>query len=259
MKLFNTIFNKDSNGVLPEDMEKLLEIVLKDGVIDDRERRVLHAKAEKYGIMPEELDMIIDYRVKAIEDKKGGTETKKANNVVDKDAFDKILTENRYSGDDSVDVMFGKYEALCDLSVMKLDKRQKEKVHNAKKTFVAELSIPRDVDEALSLVSRAMTYTKKSVGSEMAQALTSIGFGAINTVSTVGKIATLGTLSKSMNQMENVAKKAIASDDYELACAWQSKLQLVIANVKSKLKLFGDKELKNELKLKVSELEKQLK
>ena len=255
MKLFDKILKKDSSGILPDDMEKLLEIALKDGVVDDRARRVLHAKAEKYGIMPEELDMIIDYRAKTLEDKKGGEETKKANNVVDKNTFDKILTENRYSGDDSLEVMFEKYESLCDLSVMELDKRQKEKVHNAKMTFAADLPIPQDVDEALSLVSRALPYAKKSVGSEVAQTLTSIGFGAINTVSTVGKIASFGALSKSMNQVENVAKKAIASDDYELACAWQSKLQHIIADVKSKLKLFGDKELKS----RVSELEKQLK
>lgn len=248
------IFEKDSGRILPEDMEKLLEIALKDGVVDDRASRILHAKAEKYGIVPEELDMIIDFRLKVIEDKKGEEEPKKANNAVDRDTFEKILTENRYSGDDSVDVMFGKYETLCDLSVMKLDKRQKEKVHNAKMVFATELPIPQDVAEALSLVSRAMLYAKKSVGSEMVQTLTSIGFGAIKTVSAAGKIATFGALSKSLNQVESITKKVITSDDYELACAWETKLQHIIADVKRKLKMFGDKELKS----RISELEKQL-
>lgn len=254
MKLLYKIFKKDSNEFLPDDMEKLLEIALKDGDVDNRERRVLHAKAEKYRIVPEELDMIIDYRLKAIEDKKGEVEPKKANNAVDSDTFDKILAENRYRSGDSIDVMFGKYESLCDLSIMELDKRQKEKVHNAKMAYAIEFPIPQDVDEALSLVSRAMLYAKKSVGSEVAQTLTSIGFGAIKTVSTVGKIATFGALSKSVNQVESITKKVITSDDYELACAWKTKLQQIIADVKRKLKMFGDKELKS----RISELEKQL-
>lgn len=256
MLIIDKILKKNSSRILPDDMEKLLEIVLKDGVVDERARRVLHAKAEKHGIMPEELDMIIDYRVKAIEEEKDKVEeNKKANNVVDKNTFDKILSENKYSRNDTVDVMFGKYEALCDLSDMELDKRQKEKVHNARITFAAELPVPQDVDEALSLVSRALPYAKKPVGSEVVRTLTSIGFGAINTVSTVGKIASFGVLSKSINQVENIAKKVITSDDYELACAWQSKLQQIIADVKNKLKFFGDKELKSI----VSELEKQIK
>lgn len=174
---------------------------------------------------------------------------------VDCETFDKILKECRYDKDDSLDILFEKYETLCDLSVMKLDKRQKEKVHNAKMTFVAEITTPQDVEQSLTFVIRAMPYAKKTIGSEVTQALTSIGFGAIKTVSAVGKIATLGTLSKSMNQVESITKKAITSDDYELACAWETKLQHIIADVKRKLKMFGDKELKS----KISELEKQLK
>ena len=174
---------------------------------------------------------------------------------VDCETFDKILKEGRYDKDDSLDVLFGKYESLCDLSMMKLDKRQKEKVHNARMTFVAEITTPQDVEQSLSLVIRAMPYARKTIGSEVAQTLANIGLGAINTVSAVGKIATLGALSKSMNQVESITKKAITSDDYELACAWETKLQHIIADMKKKLKTFGDKELKS----RISELEKQLK
>ena len=181
--------------------------------------------------------------------------TLSSDDFVDCETFDKILKEGRYDKNDSLDILFGKYESLCDLSVMKLDKRQKEKVHNAKMTFVAEITAPQDVEQSLSFVIRAIPYARKTIGSEVAQTLANIGLGAINTVSTVGKIATLGALSKSMNQVECITKKAITSDDYDLACAWGTKLQHIIADKKKKLKMFGDKELKS----RISELEKQLK
>ena len=46
-----------------KELEELIEAVLADGVITDKEREVLHKKAEEEGVDPDELDVVVDGRL----------------------------------------------------------------------------------------------------------------------------------------------------------------------------------------------------
>lgn len=46
-----------------KELEELIEGALADGVITDKERAVLHKKAESEGVDPDELDMVLDGRL----------------------------------------------------------------------------------------------------------------------------------------------------------------------------------------------------
>ena len=46
-----------------KELEELIEGALADGVITDKERAVLHKKAESEGVDPDEPDMVLDGRL----------------------------------------------------------------------------------------------------------------------------------------------------------------------------------------------------
>ncbi|PLW92424.1 MAG: hypothetical protein C0592_10905 [Marinilabiliales bacterium] len=65
----------------PEDLEKLIQLALADGIITESERTVLHKKAASHNIDPDELNMVLDARLyerkKEMEEEKGDDEPKK--------------------------------------------------------------------------------------------------------------------------------------------------------------------------------------
>lgn len=54
-----------SEGMYPEELEKLIKVALEDATITEKERRVLYKKAETLGVDPDELDMILESRLNA--------------------------------------------------------------------------------------------------------------------------------------------------------------------------------------------------
>lgn len=50
-----------------KDLERLIEAALVDGVITDKERQIIHRRAAREGVDPDELDMILDSKIQELE------------------------------------------------------------------------------------------------------------------------------------------------------------------------------------------------
>ena len=62
------IFKKQAKPELyPSELEHLIEIAIEDGIITDKELCVIHKKAEMLNIDPDELDMVLESRLKGIQ------------------------------------------------------------------------------------------------------------------------------------------------------------------------------------------------
>lgn len=71
-------------AIYPREFEELLSVYLSDGIISDKERKVLLAKAEKLGLNRDEVDLYIDGREQEIRKQK---ETKKRVSLTKKCPF----------------------------------------------------------------------------------------------------------------------------------------------------------------------------
>ena len=60
---FGTKHKQSSHKIYPQELESLIDIAIEDGNITGKERLVLYKKAEKYGIDPDELDMVLESRL----------------------------------------------------------------------------------------------------------------------------------------------------------------------------------------------------
>lgn len=63
-----------------EQLEKLIEMALMDGVITEKEKKVLFKKAQEMGVDLDEFEMVLD--AKLVEKQKQGTPTEKKDNVI---------------------------------------------------------------------------------------------------------------------------------------------------------------------------------
>lgn len=166
------------------------------------------------------------------------------------------IDQNRYSEDDTVEQLFGKYDALCLLEMENLDKPQKTMVHQAKLLFVNSIQPPKEDKQAvLDFIIHALPHARTSTAQDALQAVSKIGFGALKTVSVAGKVATLGMGGKVLDNVEKVANKALQTGALELVNVWRQKLETSFKNAK-KLEgglLSKDKEFANSL----SDLRKQ--
>lgn len=166
------------------------------------------------------------------------------------------IDQNRYSGNDTVEQLFGKYDTLCLLEMENLDKPQKTLVQQAKLLFVNSLQPPKEDKQAvLDFIIHALPHARTSTAQDALQAVSKIGFGALKTVSVAGKVATLGMGGKVLDNVEKVANKALQTGALELVNVWRQKLETSFENAK-KLEgglLSKDKEFANSL----SDLRKQ--
>lgn len=60
---FGTKSKQSSKKLYPEELEQLIDIAIEDGNITDNKRAVLHKKAAKFDIDPDELDMVLESRL----------------------------------------------------------------------------------------------------------------------------------------------------------------------------------------------------
>ena len=49
--------------MLSKELEEIVEAALADGVLTDKERAVLHKRAQAEGVDPDELDIVLDGRL----------------------------------------------------------------------------------------------------------------------------------------------------------------------------------------------------
>ena len=230
---------KQTGFELPEKLEMLLEIALKDGEVSEKELSVLRAEAQKHDISADELDMIIESRMP-----QQTNENSDANEEVST-----IINANLYQESDTVVEAFQKYENLCDYSIKKISKQEREKLHRAQLTYISSIVSPTDKKVMLELIAHALPYTKKQITSKAIKTATNIGFTALKAVSITAKVATLGLAGKVVDNLEELTKQAIVSNAEELTNAWRSKVDSLFADAKELAgNLFsGDRQFKTKL------------
>lgn len=230
---------KQTGFELPEKLEMLLEIALKDGEVSEKELSVLRAEAQKHDISDDELDMIIESRM---------PQQTNENSDATED-LSTIINANLYQESDTVVEAFQKYENLCDYSIKKISKQEREKLHRAQLTYISSIVSPADKKVMLELIAHALPYTKKQITSKAIKTATNIGFTALKAVSITAKVATLGLAGKVVDNIEELTKQAIVSNAEELTNAWRSKVDSLFADAKDLAgNLFsGDRQFKTKL------------
>ena len=220
------LFSKKEEYELPAKLESLLKIALEDGEISDKELAVLRNEAQKHDISEDELDMIIQSRLKK--------EVKAAPKAttISSEEVSAVITANLYSPDDSLPQVFQKYEVLCDYANKKLEKHDREKLHRAQLTYISSIASPADKETMLDLLAHVLPYTKKDLSSKALKTATNIGFMALKAVSVTAKVATLGIAGKAVDNLEQLAQQAIVMNAEELANAWIKKADSLIDDAK---------------------------
>ena len=230
---------KQTGFELPEKLEMLLEIALKDGEVSEKELSVLRAEAQKHDISDDDLDMIIESRMPQ--------QTNENSDAIEE--VSTIINANLYQESDTVVEAFQKYENLCDYSIKKISKQEREKLHRAQLTYISSIVSPADKKVMLELIAYALPYTKKQITSKAIKTATNIGFTALKAVSITAKVATLGLAGKVVDNLEELTKQAIVSNAEELTNAWRSKVDSLFADAKDLAgNLFsGDRQFKTKL------------
>lgn len=220
------LFSKKEKYELPAKLESLLKMALEDGEITEKELAVLRNDAQKHDISEDELDMIIQSRLKK--------EVKAAPKAttISSEEVSAVITANLYSPDDSLTQVFQKYEVLCDYANKKLEKHDREKLHRAQLTYISSIASPADKETMLDLLAHVLPYTKKDLSSKALKTATNIGFMALKAVSVTAKVATLGIAGKAVDNLEQLAQQAIIRNAEELANAWIKKADSLIIDAK---------------------------
>lgn len=234
---------KKTGFELPEKLEMLLEVAIKNGVVSEKELSVLRAEAHKHDISDDELDMIIESRMPQ------QTNTNLASSSEATEDLSIVINANLYQESDTVVEAFQKYENLCDHSTKKISKQEREKLHRAQLTYISSIVSPADKKVMLDLIAHALPYTKKQITSKAIKTATNIGFTALKAVSITAKVATLGLAGKVVDNLEELTKQAIVSNAEELTNAWRSKVDSLFADAKELAgNLFsGDRQFKTKL------------
>ena len=220
------LFSKKEEYELPAKLDSLLKIALEDGEISEKELAVLRNDAQKHDISEDELDMIIQSRLKK--------EVKAAPKAttISSEEVSAVITANLYAPDDSLTQVFQKYEVLCDYANKKLEKHDREKLHRAQLTYISSIASPADKETMLDLLAHVLPYTKKDLSSKALKTATNIGFMALKAVSVTAKVATLGIAGKAVDNLEQLAQQAIIRNAEELANAWIKKADSLIIDAK---------------------------
>lgn len=167
------------------------------------------------------------------------------------------IDQNRFSGNDTVEQLFGKYDALCMLEMENLDKPQKTMVQQAKLLFVNSLQPPKeDKQEVLNFITYALLYVRPSAQKGALQSVSKLAFSALKTMTKLGtdlggfgEVIELVEESDVMNGAGKMANKYIHTQAGELVSVWRQKLDAAFANAKKleKETLSTDKEFSDRL------------
>lgn len=167
------------------------------------------------------------------------------------------IDQNRFSGNDTVEQLFGKYDTLCLLEMKNLDKPQKTMVQQAKLLFVNSLQPPKeDKQEVLNFITYALLYVRPSAQKGALQSVSKLAFSALKTMTKLGtdlggfgEVIELVEESDVMNGVGKMANKYIHTQAGELVSVWRQKLDAAFANAKKLKKetLSTDKEFSDRL------------
>ena len=167
------------------------------------------------------------------------------------------IDQNRFSGNDTVEQLFGKYDTLCLLEMKNLDKPQKTMVQQAKLLFVNSIQPPKeDKQEVLNFITYALLYVRPSAQKGALQSVSKLAFSALKTMTKLGtdlggfgEVIELVKESDVMNGVGKMANKYIHTQAGELVSVWRQKLDAAFANAKKleKGSLSTDKEFSDRL------------
>lgn len=167
------------------------------------------------------------------------------------------IDQNRFSGNDTVEQLFGKYDTLCLLEMKNLDKPQKTMVQQTKLLFVNSLQPPKeDKQEVLNFITYALLYVRPSAQKGALQSVSKLAFSALKTMTKLGtdlggfgEVMELVEESDVMNGAGKMANKYIHTQAGELVSVWRQKLDAAFANAKKleKGSLSTDKEFSDRL------------
>lgn len=167
------------------------------------------------------------------------------------------IDQNRFSGNDTVEQLFGKYDTLCLLEMKNLDKPQKTMVHQAKLLFVNSIQPPKeDKQEVLNFITHALLYVRPSAQKDALQNVSKLASSALRTVTKLGtdlggfgEVMELVEESDVMNGAGKIVNKYIHTQAGELVNVWRQKLDAAFANAKKleKETLSTDKEFSDRL------------
>lgn len=170
--------------------------------------------------------------------------------VVAKDIIEKLIAENKYDQSDSVATVLQKYENLRMMSEQPTEKGAKQKLHDAMLMFVNSIVLPTDKKDILDFLVQTMHYTRTSTLNDAVNIAADLSFKVAKTAGMLGKVATLGMASKVLDDAEKLTKKALTTNDTELATAWTLKIEALLKAAKKQHggNMFGgDKEFRNQL------------
>lgn len=170
--------------------------------------------------------------------------------VVAKDIIEKLIAENKYDQSDSVATVLQKYENLRMMSEQPTEKGAKQKLHDAMLMFVNSIVLLTDKKDILDFLVQTMHYTRTSTLNDAVNIAADLGFKVAKTAGMLGKVATLGMASKVLDDAEKLTKKALTTNDTELATAWTLKIEALLKAAKKQHggNMFGgDKEFRNQL------------
>lgn len=170
--------------------------------------------------------------------------------VVAKDIIEKLIAENKYDQSDSVATVLQKYENLRMMSEQPTEKGAKQKLHDAMLMFVNSIVLPTDKKDILDFLVQTMHYTRTSTLNDAVNIAADLGFKVAKTAGMLGKVATLGMASKVLDDAEKLTKKALTTNDTELATAWTLKIEALLKAAKKQHggNMFGgDKEFTRQL------------
>lgn len=169
---------------------------------------------------------------------------------------EKCIEENRYAEGDNVEQIIKKYKRMYKMKNLSLDAQQTTYLHDAMLTFVNMIPVFTEKKDILYFLIHTVQYTRTRGIDDFINVATNVGFTVAKTASLVGRVATLGMAGEVLDRAEKLTKKALTTNDNELATTWEAKLNNQIDLAKSEYGgvWSGDKDFCNRL----NELKKQM-
>jgi hypothetical protein len=247
MGLFNS--KKEKKYELPPKLEMLLDMVVKDGEVTEKELATLRAEAAKHDISEGELDIILKSRLP-----KKKKEEKPAEVKFPSEEVASTIQNNLPNEADSVETVCNKYDELCELTGKNLQKEDAEKLHKAQLKFIRTIATPKTKEEILELVTRIQQYIKQDSTKKVVKSVLGIGTKVAGLIPNPATMILGGIDNETLDGISGFASKMFTSKKAELTNAWITKRDAIIANAK---KQFGsDKQFTKELNELTKEKEK---
>lgn len=159
----------------------------------------------------------------------------------------KLIRQNEYCNDDSVQRLFDKYTALLSLRDRSMEKPLKKSVHNAIIKFINDIELPQEKEDVVLLLTNSLPHCERSKSLVALKATSSVVITALKVVSYIGyraikKIPYVGFVAKrsvkslrsaGIEKAQDLADQAMKTDGEEIRITWLSKVQMLLGQAKT--------------------------